>query len=211
MASLINVYNQALRLIGEQRLTSTSEARDTRHHLDDAYTNVVARCLTYGYWNFALRSVQIASSDSLTPEFGFTYAFEKPTDWIRTFIISSSPHMNEWLLHVRDENGVWYSDIDPMWVKYVSNDASYGLDLAKWTPLFEDYVASELALDVCLSIGSLSDSKVKRLEDRVNWYRGNAESKDAMDEPPMFPPEGTWVRARGGGARPKTVNGGMIF
>jgi hypothetical protein len=36
-----------------------------------------------------MRSVAVDSSVSLTPSFGFSYAFEKPTDWVRTNVMSA--------------------------------------------------------------------------------------------------------------------------
>jgi hypothetical protein len=211
MTTQLRVYNAALRLLGERRLTSTSEARDSRYHLDDAYTEVKALCLEQGYWNFAMRAVSLTSSSSITVSFGFEYAFEKPTDWVRTYIVSENEMLEQWASHFSEEAGIWYADTTPLYSRYVSNDSSYGLDLAKWTQSYADYVAAELALSVAPSISSMSSEKFETLVKVRDRARAKAMTHDAMDEPPVSPPQGAWVRSRGGTQHVKSLATGMRF
>jgi hypothetical protein len=44
------------------------------------------------------------------------------------------------LLTVVDEPNYWYANIDPLYVKYVSNDTAYGMDLSIWSETFNEYV-----------------------------------------------------------------------
>src|SRR3990167_1754361 len=132
-ASKISLYNGALRLLGQTNLEDTDEAREPRYALDDAYDKgAVKQCLEQGVWNFALRSVEIDYDASITPTFGLTRAFAKPSDWVRTAIVSSDEYFRNPLADTeyRDEGGYWYSDLDTMWIQYVSNDAAYGGDLS---------------------------------------------------------------------------------
>ena len=204
MASKLEIYNMALGHLGERKISSLSEAREPRRVLDDFYDAVVAGCLEEGFWNWAMRTVEHASSDSYEPSFGLTYAFEKPTDWVRTYLISTSERMDPPLLEYVDEGGLWYADNDPLYIKYVSNGTSYGLDLSLWSQRFADYVAANLAVKACKRVTGSLDENLFKIEDKA---RRKAKSKDAMDEPPGFAPTGTWVRSRGASADRRRWNG----
>ena len=82
--SQLSLYNGALTILGERKLSSLTENRETQYKLTDIWDNdAVNRCLQMGQWNFAMRAVQLDASPSVTPSFGYQYAFDKPTDYIR--------------------------------------------------------------------------------------------------------------------------------
>lgn len=199
MTTQILVYNQALSLMGERRLTSTSEARDARYHLDNSYAVALSYCLEQGFWNFAMRAAQLDASVSVEPSFGYQFAFTKPTDWVRTYIISASETFDPQLLTINDEAGYWYANVDPLFIKYVSNDTSYGADLSLWPETYAHYVASRLAVMTAPAICTASETKMSELYAIEKRARVDARSKDAMNEPPQFPPRGSWSQSRGGG------------
>src|SRR5262245_6744371 len=142
MTSKLAVFNEALRLMGERRLTSVTEGRDARYHLDDAWTTSLDYCLEQGFWNFAMRAVQIDASTSLEPQFGYSFAFDKPDDWVRTFVVSANETFNPPLLRYNDEAGIWYADCNLLYVRYVSNAATYGADIGSWPGTFSYYVSA---------------------------------------------------------------------
>jgi hypothetical protein len=190
----LELYNDALLILGERKLASLSENREPRRALDDAYDKAVDYCLEQGYFNFSMRSVQIDSSASVVPAFGYSFAFVKPGDFIRMYRQSQFPQLEPPLLNVTDEPGYWYANCDPLYVKYVSNDTAYGKDLSLWSETFADYVAMRLALKTCKRItGKEPDDVLIKGEKKA---RMDARAKDAMNEPPGFPPTGTWVQAR---------------
>ena len=92
MAGLLQlkIYNAALGHLGERKIASLTENREPRRVLDDFYNDVVQYCLERGTWEFAARNVQIDASTSSSPPFGFTNAFVKPTDWVRTVLLSAN-------------------------------------------------------------------------------------------------------------------------
>ena len=202
MASKIELYNDALLILGERKLASLAEAREPRRALDDAYDKALDYCLEQGFWNFAMRAVQIDHSASVTPTFGYTYAFTKPDDFIRMYRQSAYEQLDPPLLDIVDEPNYWYANVDPLYVKYISDDLAYGKDLSIWPETFADYVAMRLAIKTCKRItGKAPDEDLIRAEKKA---RMDARAKDAMNEPPGFPPTGTWVRARGGGFNTRT-------
>lgn len=213
MTTKLAVYNEALRLMGEGRLASITEARAARYHLDDAYATGVTYCLEQGFWNFAMRAVQIDHSVVITPRFGFAYAFERPTDWVRTWIASPTEQLDLWPGRFNDEATIWYADVDPLYAKYVSSDVGYGLNLAAWPETFAHFVACRLARMTCGVISSTSADKLDELKKDEKKAKLDARSKDAMAEPPTRMPQGSWVNSRSNGLlrRPRSTSGGMIF
>jgi hypothetical protein len=194
------LYNEALRLCGERKLTSTSENREPRRVLDSVwdaeFRNYV---LEQGLWNFATRTVQIDYSPSVDPEFGYTYAFDKPTDWIRTVAISEDEYFTDPLLRYNDDTAYWFADAESIYVRYISNNSSYGLDYAKWPASFTRYVATHLAAEASPRL-THNENTTARLEKKAAHRLTDAQAKDALNQPTVFPPRGSWLRARTSGS-----------
>ena len=203
MASKLSIYNGALRALGERRLASLTEERQSRRECDDAYDDVVANCLEAGFWNFALRTVELEASTDVVPEFGLNYAYEKPTDWVRTYKMSANerfdPPLEEW----HDEGAYLFCDVEPLYLRYVSNDTDAGLNLALWPRSFTTFVELSLAFAICLNVKS-SDSTMDMLSKRLRRAKADALAKDAMNQAIEFPPTGTWVQSRTNGLRSRS-------
>lgn len=197
MATKLGLYNDALIHLGERKLASLAEAREPRRALDDVYDSTLAYCLSRGFWNFAMRTAQVDSDAGVEPQFGYTYAFDKPSDWVRTYNISTDEYLSYPLLRVVDEAGYWYADVDPIWVKYVSNGVTYGMDLGNWPAAFAEYVAIRLAHRICARVTGSNETvgELMKLEKR---QLAIARSEDAMNEPPGIPPTSSWANSRGG-------------
>lgn len=197
MASQLGIYQEALEHLGERPLASLAEDREPRRALDSAWERTVEFCLEQGYWNFALRSVELEYEPAIDPAFGFTRAFTKPTDWVRTFVVSETEDyvFNEGFLFA-DENHYWLADIDTLYVRYVSDDEDFGWNITKWPNTFSAYVALALARRICKRITN-SESTFETLFKLESRAKMEAMSKDAQNEGPQRPPWGTWVRSRG--------------
>lgn len=212
MTAKLTLYNEALGHLRERKLASLSEAREPRRVLDDFYDGVVAYCLARGFWNFAMRAVSMTESATITPTFGYSYAFEKPSDWIRTFMVADNENFDPLLGRYNDEASVIYADCTPLYLKYVSSNASFGLNLAAWPQSFADYVALRLAYRCAPRIESVGTERIADLRKEQKDACAVAGGIDAMDEPPGIPPRGSWVQSRRGGRRsPRSTPGGMIF
>lgn len=172
--------------------------------MDDAWDDACAYCLEAGFWNFAMRAIQADASASVTPTFGYQYATAKPVDFVRLYNFGSTATFDPPLLDVVDEPNYWFSNVDPLYVKYVSNDTAYGMDLSLWSESFADYHATRLAVKTCKRItGKFPDDVMKKQEKDALAI---ARSKDAMDEPVGFPPRGTWTLSRRGGFSDRNMN-----
>jgi hypothetical protein len=195
-ASRLKIYNGALRMLGERKLASLSENREPRRVLDEVWDDDFTDfCLEQGLWNFAMRSIELTYSPSITPAFGYTRAFDKQTDWIRTGAVSLDEFFNTPLIQYVDEGEYWRANHDTLYIKYVSNDSSYGGDLSLWPASFIRYVEAELASQSCERI-TKSDAKQVDLERKAKRFLAEAKNKDAMNQPAQFPPNGSWVSSR---------------
>lgn len=195
MATQLGLYNEALRLLGERRLASLSENREPRRVLDDIWNDGAMKyCLEQGQWDFAMRAVKITKSVTV-PAFGFTYAFDKPNDFIRTAGLSADEAFNMPLLYTLEEVGFWFANVNPIYVRYVSNDTNYGSDLTRWPQTFSKYVAAYLASEAAWT---LTQDEKKR-NDAILLATSrllDARSKNALANATSFAPQGAWAASR---------------
>jgi hypothetical protein len=206
MTDRLALYNSALRDLGQRKLSSLSENVEARRVLDDVYDQTLKYCLEKGAWNFAIRTVLINPDVSVNVDFGFRYAFTKPVDWLRTVGLAADEYIRDPLLEYVDERGYWWADANPLYVRYVSNDPAYGLDLTAWPESFTRYVELSLAHRIALGVTG-SESTRERLAGEMKKAGTDAKSRDAMNDPPAFAPVGSWARARTGGAHSRRNRG----
>lgn len=197
----LQIYNGALRLLEERKLSSLSENREPRRVLDDIWDEgAIDACLEMGLWNFATRSVKAEYSPSVEPPFGLAFAFDKPTDWIQTAAVCYDAHYTTPCIQYVDEAGYWFADVDTLYIKYVSNLNTYGADLSLWPQSFAKMVQAYMALE---AVGRITGNKTDRqvVEREFNLRLSAARNKDAMNEPTKFPAVGSWVGSRGSSGR----------
>jgi len=208
----LKLYNDALIMAGERFLASLTEDREPRRLLDHMWDNEgIEHCLESGQWKFAMRAVRLDYDTDITPEFGVSRAFLKPTDWRLTSAVCSDEYFQTPLIQYSDEAGYWYADLDIIYVRYVSDDANYGMDLAKWPAKFKDYVASHFATGVVLKQTSDDKKKEQAVQLEKDMLK-MAKSHDAMSDPTKFPPPGNWTRSRNiGGSRERRGNRNQLI
>lgn len=204
------LYNDALRLCGEQSLKSLTQEREARHYLDDVWPNAVDYCLEMGQWRFALRAVGIEKSETVTPDLPmFTNAFNKPEDVLRLAGVYGDGNWSEPLLNYREVGAYWWANVDPIYVQYVSNDGDYGGDTSLWTNKFKKYIAAYLATEVLGDVKrDAPDNLHLRLQKITHDRLLEARSHDAQQDPTRFTPEGRWVNSRGYGRSSSALDRG---
>ena len=123
----LSLYNGALLQTGSRRIANLSVNEESRRTLDDVWQGgqAINECLEKGFWKFAMRIVKIDYDTLITPSFGYRHAFHQPTDMVHWYSLCTDEFMN-WPLEDFQENAnVWYADQDSIYLRYVSNDASY--------------------------------------------------------------------------------------
>ncbi len=200
MTTRLTLYQGAAQVLGERKPTSLTENVPVRKELDGAWDRGAIRtCLQTYLWNFATRSVEIEYSPSITPSHGYRRAFQKPNDFVRLAQICRDEYYRAPLNEYTDEASHWFADIDPIYVRYVSDDEEYGMDLSKWPPNFTRFVEHYLAHAICNVITGSGRSKAE-IEEDLKAAKASAKATDAAEEPTTFAPRGSWSQARNGNA-----------
>lgn len=195
----LDLYNQALNIIGERALSSLTEAREPRRRLDGVWDRgAVDLCLGQAPWTFAMRSAMMDYDPSINPDFGYRYVFALPDDFIQLWSICSDEYFKNPINNFANEAGYIYSDVTPVYIRYVSNDAAYGNDYSKWGRDFQAYVAAYLAKEIALGL-TQSENKQKLAEVAMEKAKKEAKGSDAIASPAVFFPPGRMVQARLGG------------
>jgi len=198
MTDKLTIYNGALTVLGERKLADLTENREPRHKLDAIWDNdMVKRVLQHGQWNFASRAVELQASTTTTPSFGYQFAFDKPTDHIRTLGIASDEFFSNPLTAYSDEASWWFSDAETIYVIYVSDDNQFGQDYSLWPENFTEYVEHYMAMKVAPRLTGLKFDEVN-LKKLVKIALMEAKATDAMESPAKFPPKGGWAQSRQG-------------
>lgn len=214
MSTQLSVYNGALRLLGERQLLTVSEANEPRRLLDGVWDdNGVRRCLQRGQWFFGRRSVQLEYDPDYEAPFGYARQFAKDTDFVRLCALCTDPYFTSPLLQYTEEGGFWFADIDTIFVTYVSDDASYGGNLAVWPESFAEFVECFFAVRIAPKLTGITSDKVKELMAVEKKLFHRALADDAQAGPTRFPPPGRWTlaRRRGNSARRDGGNTGSLI
>jgi hypothetical protein len=198
MPSKLSIYNGTLSILGERKLASLTENREPRYKLDDIWDNeLIDRVLKMGQWKFAKRTVQLEASPSVTPSFGYQYAFDRPADFIRTIAFCQDEYFDRPITRYENEASWWFCDSEVIYVAYVSNDEQWGGDLALWPSNFTEMVEHYMAMKVAPRLAGIDISDVTLLRWWKQWL-AEAKATDAMEAPAKFPPKGGWARSRQG-------------
>lgn len=198
MTDQLQIYNGALRILKERKLATLAENREPRRLLDDVWSdNYLGTVLEQASWVFATRSVKADYSPSVEPPFGLQYAFDKPSDWVRTVGISSDDRFRQPLLAVQDEAGFWFADIQTIYVRFVSSANNYGGDFSLWPFSFVRYVEHYFAWQIAPRLLK-TDNDAKEVERKMNKALAEAKGKDALNDGAQALPAGSWTRSRFG-------------
>lgn len=197
----LKIYNGALLICGERSLASLTENREPRRLLDEVWQDGgVKYCLEQGQWKFAMCASMFEADTSYTASFGYTNRFQKPDDWVDTCGVCQDEFFKVPLLSYADEQGAWFANLNPIYVRYQSNGADYGMNLAAWPFSFTEYVKAHFAEKIIRKLPGGKDkiADVVRAEKEARLV---AKNRDAMADPTKRAAQGSWTRSRQGWGR----------
>ena len=198
MASKLSVYNEALLALKTRRLKTLSDNRSERRDLDAVWDETLKWMLERSLWNFATVAQEWFPSPTISSQFGYQYAFEKPDDYSRLVDISDNERFRPTLGDYAEEGACFFSDASILWVRYVSKDSQAGYDPGKWGPAFARAFALELAWRVSGHVANLSAVDKSELRKDKKAALLEAKSADAVNQPMAVLPTGRLVRSRFG-------------
>lgn len=193
----LGLYNVALAALGERSLDSLTEEGEPRRELDAVWSRgngALRYFLEQGRWKFALRSQRLDASATVEPAFGFTEAFEMPTDFVHLDMLSADERFTLPMTHFEFEVGFIWADVDPIYIRFVSDDTDYGADFSAWPETFTLWAGYWMATQIAPRYKGQAD--LERLLELTRKYLIDARSKDAVQSPTRFPPMGNWASAR---------------
>ncbi|MEJ2416242.1 MAG: hypothetical protein P8Y45_04805 [Exilibacterium sp.] len=199
-----------MRRCGEQKLSTVTDNVPQRYHLDTIWDeDPIQLMLEKYFWTFARKTVEWNYNSAIEPDFGYQYAFDHPTDYVRLVEISLDEYFRNPFRDYRVENDYWFCDFETLYVVYISNDSAYGKDYSKWTKLFENMVATYMAQQLSLALNK-SKSDKQELKSDMDELHKRAKSLDAMESPTRHPPECSWVSSRRGGRKGDSNRGPIL-
>lgn len=193
MATKLSIYNEALRAIGDLRLSSITDDTEARYVLEDAWEDCVKFVFTEGLWNFATKTQLLTADLGQEPIPGFSYTFDKPLYWVRTITISPNSLFTDEAVY-RDEGNKIYANFDQLYIRFISSEKSDDIQIENWPPTFAKLVAACLARN-CAERLSGSGNKAEALAADYKEVLASAKNKDALDQSKMVLRPGSWVRS----------------
>lgn len=198
MADRLSIYNRALAMLGERALASLTENQPSRHALDLQWAPALQFMLEQGLWKNSLRTVEIAPDGDFEAQFGFENVFSLPEDFVDIAMMSATGDMKDPIRDYEIEAASrLYASVEYVYLQYVSNSASYGLDLAAWPEAMVSALVAYLAFLVGPSVTNGRTDKgdaYSIFERRLS----EAKRKNAMQNAAKEMPRGRWSRARAG-------------
>lgn len=142
----LQLYNDALRILGERKLASLSEARESRYRLDDVYDfGAVDYCLEVTKPRFASLVDKLTTSVTST-EYGFANTFTLPADYIAMVGLFSDAGLDEPITRFIEQGDTLATDHATVYLRYTSSTSGADFDL--WTPSFGKVVSAYLAKEI---------------------------------------------------------------
>lgn len=190
MASVTDVANRALQMLGEGRITSLTENSPAAREVDASYEIIRDAELRRNVWGFATSRATLAAS-ATAPAFEYSYAFPVPSDFLR--LHPRAEDETDW--SVENVSGVGTciltNDGTSIKVRYVARITDAGL----FDALFVEALAARLAFELCERI---TNSSLKK-KDAWEIYRASvadAKRVNAIEKISGTPPEDLWITAR---------------
>lgn len=192
----LNIYNDALFLLGLDQLITPNDDSERRVKLDKALDQALVEYhLENTAWQWAVTSTKIDYNPSLEPEWGYQRAFDKPDDLLRIDGVFVDEYFVEPLKNYADEGDTIFAEQDELYLHYVPNTALS--QPSSWPAFFKKLIAADLARHAALSLGADPTRALEAYEERER----SAFSNDAMASPPQRIASGNWVEARWNWAR----------
>lgn len=198
MATQLSISNGALGFLGERSLVTVGDATEPARTLANLYTPAVKYCLEQGHWKFAERRAVLSPSLTEVPTYGRANAFAHPDDYVRVNALCSDETFQMAVTDIEDSGAFWYCYLDTLYLKYVSNHTSYGLNLDLWPETFVLYVQLYLASLAAPRLAPKMKPETIQAPGGIGLIdaKRNALAKDAVAGPTQFLPTGRWVGGR---------------
>lgn len=191
MASQVEIVNNALIKLGEDRITSMSDP-DKPATLASAVWDVKRDAeLAAHPWTFATARAALPAS-ATAPAFGWAFSYPLPAGFLAMVEVGE-----DYVLYRPDEaralftiegGAILCDEASPLRIRYVQQVTNTGL----WPALFAEAMACRLAVELCEAL-TQSGSKKQQLRDEYRDTIRAARRANAIELPPQPVPESIWL------------------
>lgn len=191
MSSDVDIVNRALQRIGARRIGSLSS--DTSREAIEArtmYTMVRDAELRMNTWRFATERV-ILSATGTSPEFGRTFQYLLPNDYIRKAPLDPTlkPLPDDVLF---EKDRILTDDPGPFYLRYTSNS----VPPEKYDPLFVEALSARLAMELAPILVQANATTMDRIENAYIFHVKEARRLNAIETGAVESEVDEWVWTR---------------
>jgi len=202
----LEIYQRAILHCKQTPVTSLGEANEARRLCDVHYAPMLQCIMEAGFWTHAMRTTEITVNAGVSPAFGYAHAHDMPSDLVRKYAVSASETMEPPLDYQAGgtayliEGGYLWADSTPLYLRYTSSDAGYGLDLTRWPERLTEAATLELAYRIAPKLTGSSELRNDLMSLKTQAL-GKANTFEALQQPARRGRAGRWVSDRFAGTR----------
>ena len=185
MASTVEICNIALSNLGDQLITSLTEANARARACNLRFNDTRDAVLRSHPWNCAMSRATLAVSG--TPDWGYSNSFALPTDCLRVLDVENPD--TEWKIEGRNI----VSDGSTIKIRYIAQVTD--------TTLFDSTLVQAIALKLAWEIAETLTGNIDLKREMWQKYQfaiSEARSNDAMEGTPEKIEADEWLLARRG-------------
>ena len=180
MASVVNMCNSALNLLGASTISSLTEDTKNASLCNQRYEPIRNRVFRSHNWNCLIKRVQLAQ-DSTGPVVEYTYGYTLPTDCLRVMKIhNGSTDSIASDLDYKVEGRKIVTDITTIYLVYIALIT----DPNEYDSYLREAVSHQLAADICYAItnnSALANNYMIRADERLREARFIDATENALD------------------------------
>ena len=180
MASVVNMCNSALNLLGASTISSLTEVTKNARLCNQRYEPIRNRVFRSHNWNCLIKRVQLAQ-DSTGPVVEYTYGYTLPTDCLRVMKIhNGSTDSIASDLDYKVEGRKIVTDITTIYLVYIALIT----DPNEYDSYLREAVSHQLAADICYAItnnSALANNYMIRADERLREARFIDATENALD------------------------------
>jgi hypothetical protein len=205
--SEVDICNLALDLLKQKPIVDLDPPTNQVEELCARWYQQKRRAVLRSHpWNFAMKRIALTPTSSPTPVFGYTHAYNLPSDFIRfagrfdEYGKVSEPDNEKYEI----ENGQFLydgQDNSAIYIRYVFDQAI----ISKFDPLFIEALALELAIVMAPKFSG-TENRVATLLKMRSEVIGEARAIDGQERPPRRRQHSNWIKRRNAGYSTNTAD-----
>ena len=180
MASVVDMCNSALNLLGASTISSLTEDTKNARLCNQRFAPIRDRVFRSHNWNCLIKRVQLAQ-DSTGPVVEYTYGYTLPTDCLRVMKISNgSTDSIASDLDYKVEGRKIVTDITTIYLVYIALIT----DPNEYDSYLREAVSHQLAADICYAItnnSTLANNYMSRADERLREARFIDATENSLD------------------------------